>query len=388
MRGNGGGKSSRISRGQTLCLVAPGVYPLLMQTNPKNVIGPDVHLFLLANELLRHDFDITFITYDTRISLLHNYDEKFNIITIPSKSYNFSMLTILIKVIWIWNAMRKCNANIFIHAGSVSGPVSLFCKIANRKFIYSIGSDALVNRKLVSRNIKGFCHSKFNISSFGNWLDIHLANAIIVQSEYQKTMLERNYCRKGIVIKMPFPIINGKMPEKTNPPIVLWVGSMAEVKQPHLFLKLAEAIPNAKFQMIGGRSSDEELYNTIYGLSRKVSNLEFLGVVPFSEIDKYFCRASILVNTSIFEGFPNAFIQAWMHYVPVISLNADPDNIICNNKLGFHSKTLDKMVEDLGILLNDEKMREEMGRNAREYTEREHNIDLLINKYIEIFNQC
>ena len=133
---------------------------------------------------------------------------------------------------------------------------------------------------------------------------------------------------------MPFPLTKGEMPEKANPPIVLWVGSMAEVKQPELFVKLAEAIPEARFQMIGGHSGNQELYDWMKAAAGRISNLEFLGVVPFDEIDEYFGRASILVNTSMFEGFPNAFIQAWMHYVPVVSLNAGSDGLICENGLG------------------------------------------------------
>jgi glycosyltransferase involved in cell wall biosynthesis len=79
------------------------------------------------------------------------------------------------------------------------------------------------------------------------------------------------------------------------------------VKQPELFLKLAEAIPEARFQMIGGHSSNQEYCDRIRDVVGRISNLEFLGVVPFDEIDEYFNRASILVNTSMFEGFPNAF---------------------------------------------------------------------------------
>jgi glycosyltransferase involved in cell wall biosynthesis len=174
------------------------------------------------------------------------------------------------------------------------------------------------------------------------------------------------------------------MPEKANPPIVLWVGAMAEVKQPELFVRLAEAIPEARFQMIGGHSGNQEFYDGIKENSKRIPNFEFLGVIPFNEIDEYFSRASILVNTSMFEGFPHAFIQAWMHYVPVVSLNADPDELLCKKGLGFRSKTFDQLIEDVKTLLHDEALREEMGVNGRKYVEREHDIVENIREYIKV----
>jgi glycosyltransferase involved in cell wall biosynthesis len=214
-----------------------------------------------------------------------------------------------------------------------------------------------------------------------------LADVIIVQNEYQREMLKKNFGKKGLLIKTPFPLSERGMPEKANPSIVLWVGAMAEVKQPELFVKLAEAIPEAKFQMIGGHSSNQELYNKIKECSKKISDLEFLGVIPFHEINDYFSRASILVNTSMFEGFPHAFIQAWMNYAPVISLNSDPDGILCRYKIGFHSKTFNQLVEDVKILLNNEKLREEMGVNGRKYVEREHDLTHIVHEYIKLFNR-
>lgn len=53
--------------------------------------------------------------------------------------------------------------------------------------------------------------------------------------------------------------------------------------------------------------------------------------------------------------------------------------------MGFQSKTFNKLVEDIKLLLKNRQLCEEMGRNARRYVEREHDITKIINKYIEVF---
>jgi glycosyltransferase involved in cell wall biosynthesis len=227
----------------------------------------------------------------------------------------------------------------------------------------------------------------FGIDAWGNWLDIKLADAIVVQSEFQKRMLKQNFGKDSTVIKMPFPLTPRGVPEKSEPPVVLWVGAMAEVKQPELLVKLAEAIPEAKFQMVGGPSANRELYDQIGASASTISNLELAGFVPFDKVNDYFSRASILVNTSMFEGFPYAFIQAWMCYTPVVSLNSDPDEIICQHRLGFHSRAFPQLTQDVRRLLADEPLRQEMGENGRQYVEKNHDIDRIVTEHIEVISR-
>ena len=365
-----------------ICFVALGAYPLLAGKNAGNIIGPDVHQVILAKELIKHDFKITFITYGEGGASVE-YINGMEIIKIHENVCRLRVLNIISKVFRIWDAMRKANARIYVHTGGAT--TSLFCRLTRKKFVCDIASDALVNRTLITRKIREFNRSKISIGTFGNWLDIKLADAIIVQNEYQETMLKKNFGKDGFLIKMPFPLTEQGMPEKANPPIVLWVGAMAEVKQPELFVRLAEAIPEARFQMVGGHSGNQEFYDRIKAKSKRIPNFEFLGVIPFNEIDEYFSQASILVNTSMFEGFPHAFIQAWMQYVPVVSLNADPDELLCKKGLGFRSKTFDQLVEDVKTLLKNKALREEMGMNGLEYVEREHDIAKNIRKYVDVF---
>ena len=375
-------QTNQSNKSVKICFVALGAYPLLAGKNTDNIIGPDVHQVILAKELIKHDFKISFITYAEE-GVPVEYINGMEIIKIHEDVCRLRVLNIISKVFRIWDAMRKANARIYIHTGGVTS--SLFCRLTRKKFVCDIASDALVNRKLITQKIREFNRSKISIGTFGNWLDIKLADAIIVQNEYQEKMLKKNFGKDGFLIKMPFPLTEQGMPEKANPPIVLWVGAMAEVKQPELFVRLSKAIPEARFQMIGGHSGNPELYDKIKESSKRISNFEYLGVIPFDEVNEYFSRASILVNTSLFEGFPHAFIQAWMHYVPVVSLNADPDELLCKNKMGFHSKMFNQVVEDVKSLLKNEALREEMGVNGRKYVEKEHDITKVIKKYIKLF---
>jgi len=376
-------ETTNFNKNIKICIVALGAYPLFSNIPPINIIGPDVQQSILARELKRHDFDISIIVYGIGKPSIE-FSGGIELIKIPEVKLKFRNLNILIKSLLIWNGMRKSKANIYLQPGGIPGVLSIYCKLFGKKYVYRNASDALVNRKLVTRTIREFSKSSITIGNFGYWLDMKLADAIIVQNMYQQLMLKKHFKKDGFLIKS---IHQQKATySKVNPNIVLWVGSIAEVKQPEIFLNLARTLPDVKFQMIGGHSSSNEgFYKIIRDKAKNIDNLEFLGVVPFENVDKYFGQASILVNTSIFEGFPNAFIQAWMHFVPVVSLNANPDNIISKYSLGYHSKYFDQMVRDVQTLLNNSALREKMGINGRIYFEREHDVSKNVAKYIKIF---
>jgi glycosyltransferase involved in cell wall biosynthesis len=138
--------------------------------------------------------------------------------------------------------------------------------------------------------------------------------------------------------------------------------------------------------MIGGRTNREpQLYDEVVADAQNLSNLTFHGFVPHHKVNQYFKKASIFVNTSRLEGFPNTFIEAWAQYIPVASLHVDPDNIILNEKLGFCSGTFKQLFSDINTLLMDERLRRIMGEKARKYVEREHDITKNVNEYSKIF---
>lgn len=114
--------------------------------------------------------------------------------------------------------------------------------------------------------------------------------------------------------------------------------------------------------MVGGRGEPPQLYDEIGAAVPKLPNLKFFGFIPYHKVNEFFRRASVFVNTSSVEGFPNTFIQAWDHYIPVVSLNVDPDNIIQNEKVGFLSGTLKKLVS----IINNNKLKTfvGLGQNA------------------------
>ena len=136
-----------------------------------------------------------------------------------------------------------------------------------------------------------------------------------------------------------------------------------------------------------GGSNDQEYVDMIRDKAKAITNLEYVGFVPFDTINEYFSRALIFISTATSEGFPNTFIQAWMNYTPVVSLNIDPDNVINRYKTGFHSKTFKQLVEDVKTLLGNEKLRHQMGQNSRRYTEENNDIKQVVKKHIEVFER-
>ena len=152
------------------------------------------------------------------------------------------------------------------------------------------------------------------------------------------------------------------------------------------FLNLA-SLPEAHFQMIGGPSANIQYYEQIKEEASAIKNLQFMGFIPYPEINRYFNNASIFVNTSSIEGFPNTFLQAWAHCVPVVSLNVDPDGVICKYSLGYHSGTFETLIENIKTLLRDKRTREIMGRNGRKHLENEHEISKVVDDYLKFFDE-
>ena len=92
------------------------------------------------------------------------------------------------------------------------------------------------------------------------------------------------------------------------------------------------AVRELSFTMVANRIH-AEVFDAL--LAKCPANLTIIESVPHSEIWKLYRRAKVFVNTSVYEGFPNTFLQCAVSGVPVASLQVDPDQSLSHHQCGF-----------------------------------------------------
>jgi glycosyltransferase involved in cell wall biosynthesis len=360
-----------------VCFVSLGSLPLL--TSNQNLLyagGAELKQIQLAKELVKQQYIVSFVVHDEKdIQKTKDFEDIVLVKSFPS-SQDIGFLK---KVIMLWKSLKQADADIYVQATYPPGIVALYCFLHRKKYIKWLSSDKSVSLQDVTQRTT-------LMTKLSLYFDIKLASVIIGQNQYQKETIEKKFRKKCVILKNPVTLSEG-------PPVctqkkehaVLWVGTIRSLKQPELFLEIAKLLPHVKCIMIGGvTNSEAELYTTIERKSKSLSNLSFLGFVPYNKMKEYYLQSSVFVNTSVVEGFPNTFLEAWTHYVPVVSLMIDPDEIICMNKLGFHSRTFKQMIVDIECLLQNDGLRNEMALNGRKYISEYHDVKKVTNQFIKL----
>jgi glycosyltransferase involved in cell wall biosynthesis len=351
-----------------VCFVMMKAYPLFNPEIRAVFGGAEVDFYNLATELVRDEnFDVKFIVADygqpeieTRenVTLIRSLDFKKNLVS---------------QTISLWRAMRQADASIYLQKAASWGTffVEMFCKMNKRYFIYRTAK-ADESRGTWPKNY-------FERKAF--WYSLRHADKVLVQNDADNKNLSSTLGISSIAIPnghILSPII------KNSRDYVLWVGRSTKVKRPELFIDLAESTPDEKFVMVCQRGTGDNDYENIVSRAKQVKNLEFIERVPFNEIDSFFQRAKVLVNTSDTEGFPNTFIQACKCGTPILSLNVNPDGFLDSYKCGLCAKgDWNSFKNMLAKLLGLDSV--EFGKNARLYVEQHHNIAKIIDSYKEIF---
>ena len=368
-----------------ICFIALASLPILFSDeNVKYIGGSELKSVLIGKELAKRGFNTSFITYKEDMGK-KDINGISIIETFPAHS-NYSMFK---RELIIWRSIKNAQADFYFQSSGLSGSIPFYCILHRKKYIKWLASNSDL---MLNRIYDKYSFFKKIIAYFG----IKLASSIIVQNNIQKEMVEKIFKKKCILIKNPTIIPSDARENLGSKRTILWVGTIRNVKQPEIFLKIAKEFPKFKFIMIGGeyihknlKEREKEIFEKIKKESLSISNLEFLGFVPHDKIKRYYEDALMLINTSRMEGFPNTFLEAWVNCTPVVSLNIDPDNVISTEKLGFHSKTYDQMITDINTLLHDSHLRDEMGLNAKKYVEKYHDVKRITDQFeslIQSFN--
>lgn len=352
---------------------------MLAKTDYGSIGGAEVQQVFIAKELKKNGFNISFLVGDYGTKSIE-YIDGIRVVKSFSK-YKRGKSKYVPAICALFSSLCKTAADVYFvrNPRHLLGVVGIYCQLKKKKLVFSSSID-------YDSDLQYIKSAQSCVSTMFYLCGLRQADAIIVQSVHQQKQFREGFGYETEIIKNLQPLSTSVI-EKTTPSYVLWVGTAYERKKPELFLELAKALPSITFRMIIGPGGNNAFHKTVHEQAGSVANLEYLGFVPYHKIDGYYARASVLVCTSCWEGFPNTFLQAWAHETPVVSLTIDPDEIICKNGMGFHSKSFEQMVQDVKRLIKNSNLRKKMGINARRYVEKEHNINKIGKQYADVMNR-
>jgi glycosyltransferase involved in cell wall biosynthesis len=170
------------------------------------------------------------------------------------------------------------------------------------------------------------------------WYAIEHADRIFVQTERQRALLRENFGREGHLVRNPVDVsasTREDWPARSTREFVLWIGrSDTFHKRPLLMLDLARACPEIQFVMIVNKTHPG-VYEKLQ--RERPENVAIIERVPHHEIWDFYRRARVFVSTSVYEGFPNTFLQAAVSGVPVASLSVDPEGMLAGHDCGMYA---------------------------------------------------
>ena len=166
-----------------------------------------------------------------------------------------------------------------------------------------------------------------------------------------KTVLIRNG-----VDKDKFSSVRKVKEEKI--PTLIFVGRPEREKNPDHILEIASKVTNPLI-LIGG---EEEEFSRFGEIS---PNINVIGMTD--EIEKYYKKADIFIQTSSSEGLSNALLEAMSsRNVPLTYPSGDAIYVIKNEQNGFICNNVDEIVEKIKYLNKNQDKFLQMSDNARQ----------------------
>jgi len=345
--------------------------------------GAEYQAFLLANALANRGHSVAFISIGDEDRII--IDNKIKIFSVKKRKLlrKFGPYFFL-DYFKIKRIIKKFAPDaVYIRANpSYLGMVALILGKYNKKtkIIYHISSDQEVISRGINLNpTKFFYNIEILLKIIG-----YKRSIIICQTSYQSHSFYTRYKKKCHIVRN-FHHISVLPPYQHKENIICWIGNIKAVKNPIEFIKMAKNINinGLRFVMAGRPPSG--MFRIEFFKHLEKSNVEYLGEISHDEVYNLLKRSKILCSTSFAEGFPNIFIEAWLHKVVVISLFVDPDGLLEAEHIGFKVNSIYEMAMKIKQLLLDEALLCSYAERAHDFAVRNFNIDQNIKKIIDIF---
>ena len=205
---------------------------------------------------------------------------------------------------------------------------------------------------------------------------VRRADVILVQRQDQLEAFRRLGIEAALCRNVQPIVPESLVQQHRGRPVILWVASLKSWKRPEKFFDLAARCRDLDADFVALGAVQEAHYHAIAAAAVKATpRLRWEGLVPVARVPDYFARAHLFVNTSIqLEGFPNSFIHAWLHGIPVVSLGVDPEGLLSSGGLGHAAQTPDELERVVRDLIARPDRRREIGARARAFAAAEFDL--------------
>jgi glycosyltransferase involved in cell wall biosynthesis len=333
---------------------------------------------LLAKWLAQKHYEVTLLTWDEGGPSVEIIDGV-RVIKIARQSAGLKGLRFFHKWTSLVKAMRQANCDVYYHHGAecVTGQMALWCASNGRPFVFYSANDT---------------DCQANLPEFRTPWDralyrcgLRRATVRITQTEAQRATLKKDFDLDSIVLR--YPCYDPKRPglPLSAPPSnrVLWIARVCRQKRPDRLLDLAERCPELEFDLVGPLYSDD-YSQSVSQRARRMPNVTLHGPASRNQVPAFYMNAACLCCTSDYEGFPNTFLEAWSHGLPIIS-TFDPESLIEKKQLGIVVGNVTEMQAALQSLLKSPLLYRTLSQNAYSYFLENHTCEVVLPKYEDVF---
>ena len=142
-------------------------------------------------------------------------------------------------------------------------------------------------------------------------------------------------------------------------------------------------MPEITFDVVGAAENSAYARDLVARAALQ-PNVVLHGRVERDRMPDVYKQASCLCCTSSFEGFPNTFLEAFSHGVPVVS-TVDPDGVLATRGLGAAAPDAPALLCTTRDLLSKEAHWRAVSNRARQYYLENHTVDAVLPQFEQVF---
>jgi len=276
--------------------------------------------------------------------------------------------------------------------GGHAVPEAEFKRVMSRQVQYDIPEFVETAAAKIARPIVRNGLNPIRETIFGATL--RRADRIVAVHSDAKQKLER-YTDADKIEVIPYGVDMEKFPFEagTGDQSFVTIGNLIERKGHRYLLNAMETVteeyPNAELHVVGTGPLREELKSQAVA-NNVADSVTFHGFVDDDKLVELLHQARAFVHPSLSEGFSHVRLEAMSSGCPVIGTDVSGAHDLTRDGTDGHivptgdSQALtDAMLE----LLENDGLVEEMGRNAREKVERDHDYADIAQRYLEIYRE-